>query len=68
MMVVDTIEGLAGEVTLLTRFIQALGGVIVIYLIFSIANFYLNRKKNKEIKSINRKLSEIKKLLSEGKN
>lgn len=60
-----TLDTLAGEVNLLTRFIQALGGVIVIYLIFSIANFILNRKKNKEIEKISKNLREIKNLLKD---
>jgi len=48
--------------TLVTLF-QIFGGVIIIYLVFGIINFVLNRKKNLELKKINENLGEIKKLL-----
>ena len=48
--------------TLVTLF-HIFGGVIIIYLVFGIINFVLNRKKNLELKKINENLGEIKKLL-----
>jgi|GEM_PF-2071714 len=48
--------------TLVTLF-QIFGGVIIIYLVFGIVGFILNRKKNLELKKINENLTDIKRLL-----
>lgn len=48
--------------TILTLF-QILGGIILIYIIISLINLFLNKKKVNEMKKINISLDEIKKLL-----
>jgi lysylphosphatidylglycerol synthetase-like protein (DUF2156 family) len=59
----QTIENLINQISNLTTFIQALGGVIVIYLVFNIINIIISRKKNKELNKINENLEQIKELL-----
>ena len=44
--------------------LQALGIVVLVYLIFNIINLFINRKKRDEMKKINENLEDIKKLLS----
>lgn len=58
-----TIDGLTKQISLMTRFIQALGGVILLYLVFNLVNFFLNRKKNKMLNNIENELKEIKSIL-----
>lgn len=47
----------------LNLFIQAIGGIILFYIIFSLINLYLNRKKKKQLRNMDENLFEIKKLL-----
>jgi beta-lactamase regulating signal transducer with metallopeptidase domain len=56
-------ENLINSISNLTTFIQALGGVILIYIIFNIINAILNRKKRNELREINKNLEDIKELL-----
>ena len=62
------LEDLTVQIASLTTIFQAIGGLIILYLIFNIINVILNKKKNKEIKEINENLKEIKNLLSKKKN
>ncbi|MBU2617034.1 MAG: hypothetical protein KKB79_03615 [Nanoarchaeota archaeon] len=48
-------------------FVQAIGGIVVIYVGLAIINFILNLKKNKEIKKIGKDVREIKKILDKSK-
>ena len=68
-MAVDEIlvNGTIEPIKSLTRIIVALGGVIFLYLVFNVINFFINRKKVKEIKKISQDLEDIKKLLSKKK-
>lgn len=50
-----------------TRLIQALGGIILLYLIFGIINVVINWKKNKEIKKLRNDVKDIKRILSKKK-
>jgi len=50
---------LVGQISFLTSTLQALGGIILIYLIFGIINVILSRKRSKKIDEI---LKEMKKL------
>jgi len=59
-----SLEELADQISNLTTFIQAIGGVILLYLVFNIINAIINKGKRKELKQINENLEEIKKLLS----
>lgn len=43
--------------------LAALGGVVLIYIVFNILNSFLNRRKYKEIENINKRLESIEKLL-----
>ena len=52
----------------LTRSIAALGGIILLYLIYQTINLFMNKGKNKELKKINQNLEEIKKLLEKNKH
>jgi|TARA_Y100000310_G_scaffold130751_1_gene129863 hypothetical protein len=61
---------LIAQVSLLISVLQVLGGVIVFYILFSIVNVIINRKRNKKIyeiliavNNINMNLEEIKNLL-----
>jgi len=47
--------------------LKALGGFIILYLIFSIINLIINRNKRKEISQINKNLEDIKRLLTKKK-
>lgn len=47
--------------------LQALGLVIIFYIIFNTINIIINRKKKKEISLINKNLEEIKKILKNKK-
>jgi len=51
----------------LVSVIAALGGIIVIYLIFQIINFSINRKKLNKIKVIDEKIDKIMNLLEKKK-
>ncbi|MBR9701932.1 hypothetical protein GOV13_03340 [Candidatus Pacearchaeota archaeon] len=53
----------SGLITLL----KAVGIMVILYLIFSVINTVINRKKGKELKEINKNLIEIKKLLAKKK-
>jgi len=59
------IDTLTYPISSVTRLIQALGGIILLYLIFSIVNTVINWKKNKEIKKLRNDVKDIKRLLSE---
>lgn len=48
----------------LVSILQALGVVILLYVIFSIINTMINRKRMKNIEEINSNLKDIKKLLA----
>jgi len=61
------IDALTSPLFSITKLIQALGGIILLYLIFSIINVVINWKKNKEIKKIRNDVKDIKRLLSEKK-
>ncbi len=50
-------------ITNLTRTIAALGGIILLYMIFQSIIVYLNRKKAKLLEKIDEKLSRIENLL-----
>lgn len=54
------IESLS-KISFITHLFQAIGGLVLIYVIFSVANFFLNKKKNKEITQIRVLLERIEK-------
>lgn len=54
---------LTPSLKILITIFQAVGGFIILYIIFNIVNTIISRKKNKEIKKISDNLEEIKKLL-----
>ena len=47
----------------LMTILQALGGMIILYIIFNIVNMIINRKKGKELQAINQNLLDIKNIL-----
>lgn len=65
---VEVVQNLVENVSSLTTFIQAIGGLILIYIIFNIISMILNRRKTREIKKINANLEDIKKLLKKKRN
>jgi len=60
-------EELVGSFSGLILMLQALGGVIIVYIVFNIINYILNRKKRNELKEINKNLDDIKQILLNGK-
>ena len=60
---VEIVQNLVENVSSLTIFIQAIGGLILIYIIFNIVSMILNQRKTREIKKINANLEDIKRLL-----
>jgi L-cystine uptake protein TcyP (sodium:dicarboxylate symporter family) len=56
------------EISFLTKTLQAVGGIILLYIIFGVINLLINKKKNKEIRSIKESLEEIKKILKKIRN
>ncbi|MBM3228592.1 hypothetical protein FJZ20_01785 [Candidatus Pacearchaeota archaeon] len=62
-----TPENMAFSITTLTRMIQALGGLIILYLIFGIINLIISIKKNKELKKMSENLKKIRAILSKKK-
>ncbi len=61
------LEDVFNQISFLTTLFQAIGGLVILYIIFNIINMIVNRKKNKEIKLINKNLEDIKKLLQRRK-
>ena len=57
------LETLPEKISSLIILFQAIGGLIICYIIFSVVNMLINKKKYKEVKKINKNLEEIKKLL-----
>ena len=58
-----SIENLINQISNLTTFLQAIGGLILLYIIFNIVNAVINRKKKKQLEEINKNLEDIKILL-----
>ncbi len=56
-------ENLISKISSLTTFIQAIGGLIFLYLIFNIITLIINKGKKNELKKIRKNLEEIKKFL-----
>lgn len=56
-------QDLTSQIADLNILFQAIGGFIIIYIIFNVINAILNKKKNREIKEINKNLGDIKNLL-----
>lgn len=50
---------LFSRVALISTIVQALGGVILIYIIFSIISLVMNRKKNKLLEEIHKNVKQI---------
>ncbi len=53
------------ELSQLNFFIQAIGGILIFYIIFNLVNVWLNRRKKNHLRGINYNTAEIKKLLKE---
>jgi beta-lactamase regulating signal transducer with metallopeptidase domain len=60
-------EGVSNIVSFLIGIIGAVGGFVIIYLLFQIINFKINKKKKNEIIEINKNLQDIKNLLKKKK-
>ena len=61
----NTFEGLAKGII---GVIAALGGVIFLYLVFSIINFYINRKRLNVLSRMDRKLDIILSIINKKQN
>lgn len=55
------------ELYTLNFFVQAIGGILIFYIIFNMVNIFINRKKKMQLEKISADLSEIKKLLKKKK-
>ena len=60
-------QDLLSKISILTTTLQALGGIILLYIIFGVINLLLKRKRNKKLESISKDLKEIKKILKNKK-
>ncbi len=58
------VDTLTDPISTLTRLIQALGGIIVLYILFGIINIVINWKRIKELKKLRNDFKEIKRMLS----
>ena len=58
---------LVGRIDFLVTILQALGGFIILWIIFNIISVFMSRKKNKEINKINENLEKIIRLLKHKK-
>ncbi len=58
---------LVNQASTLITILKALGGAIIIYIIFSIVNTIINKNKTKKIDTIINSLEEIKGLLAQRK-
>lgn len=56
-------EELMKQISTFMTILQALGGVIIIYLVFNIINTVLNKRKKRELQTINQNLADVKELL-----
>jgi len=56
-------ENILNSAGVLLSILKALGIVVIFYLIFSIVNTILNRKKQKQVETISRNVKAIKELL-----
>ena len=64
---ITLIQELTNQVSTLSTFLQAIGGIILFYIVFSIVNAVLNRKKQNQLKKMNNTLEEIRDLLKKEK-
>lgn len=55
---------LLSKVTTLSAVFQAIGGAVLIYIIFNIIGLFWNKKKNEELKKIRQLLEKINKKLN----
>ena len=60
-------EDLFNQLSSLTRLFQAIGGLIILYVVFNITNTIINKKKNKQIEQLAKDVKEIKKILKQKK-
>lgn len=60
------LEELTIRIANLTTLFQAIGGLVILYLIFNVINAIMNRKKDRRLKELNESLDEIKSLLKKG--
>ncbi len=58
------VEDILTQVSTLMTIFQAIGGLVVAYIVFNIINIFWNRKKRREIKKIRELLEEINTKLS----
>lgn len=58
---------ISNQISFLITLFQAIGGLIIFYIVFNVVNIILNRKKKKELQKIKRDLEEIKKILKNKK-
>jgi len=59
----ESLEGLIGQIASLTTLFQAIGGIIIAYIVFNTINAILNRKKRNELKKMSNLLESIDKKL-----
>jgi hypothetical protein len=61
-------QELIGKAEFLITILQAVGGFIIVYIIFNIINTMINRKRNKKIDKVIEDLEAIKKALVKKRN
>lgn len=72
--VLETPVGLLGGLVSLTRWLEAIGVILVVWVILTIVSFFINRKKlqnivevKEDVKIMKRKIDKIEKLLENKK-
>jgi len=64
-MFTNVLQELSQEIYSLNVFMQALGGILIFYVIFNLINVYINRKKKKQLEDIDKNILDIKKLIKD---
>ena len=64
---VIVLEDMLKKLTTISALFQAIGGIVLAYIIFNIVSVIINRKKNKELERIRMLLEKINKKLDKQK-
>ena len=58
---IDLLQNLVSKVSTISAVFQAIGGLILAYIIFNVVSVIMNKKKNKELEKIRMLLEQINK-------
>ena len=63
----ELINDLVNQISSLATFLQAIGGLVIIYLVFNIINTVMNKNKKKQLEQLAKDVGEIKRILKKKK-